>query len=90
MCLQTVCHSLTRKRTGQGAGMRHVAQRHRGRPVHDEIVSHGLAVTHHLRAQDTLAHKVHGAHNKQCHHYTDDGADGVGGLWRRLLCGVCL
>lgn len=60
--------------------MRHVAQRHRGWAVHDKIVGHGLAVVLHLRAQDALAHKVHGAHNKQRHHDADDGADGVGGL----------
>lgn len=84
------CVSLTWKRARQGARMWHVAQWHRGRPVHDKIVGHGLAVVLHLRAQDALAHKVHSAHNKQRHHHTDDGADGVGGLGRRLLCGVCL
>lgn len=70
--------------------MRHVAQRHRGRPVHDKIVGHGLAVVLHLWAEDALTHEVHGAHDEQRHHHADDGADGVGGLGGRLLCGVCL
>lgn len=80
---------LTWKRARQGAGMWHVAQRHRGWPVHNKIIGHGLAVVFHLRAQDALTHEVHSTHNEQRHHHTNDGTDGIGGLRGRLLCGVC-
>lgn len=57
--------------------------------MHNEIIGHGLAVVLHLWAQDTLAHKVHCAHDEQRHYHADDRADGVGGLGRRFLRWVC-
>lgn len=80
--------SLTRERPWQGAWVRHVAQRHRGWPVHHVVVGHGFPVALHAWAQHPLADEVHCSHHKHCEDHTNDGAYSVAGLWCRFLRGV--
>lgn len=75
----------TGERAGEGALMRDVSQRHRGRPVNHEVVGDRFAIVFHLRAQNPLAHEVGGAHHKQRHDHAHDGPDGAVRRRRRLL-----
>lgn len=71
----------TWQRAAHGVWVRNECQRHRGH----KVVGHRLSIVLHVRAENSLAHEIDGAHHEQRHHHCHDVANGLVGRGGRLL-----
>lgn len=56
--------------------------------MHHKVVGHGGPVILHVRAENTLAHKVDGPHHEEHEDDAYDGANDVDGLGGWLFRGI--